>query len=72
MVAKKTDKIRKATAEIADIIEAHLAKLTPSQREARWRAFEKVTARAGVRRAKGAGRPQTPAIRLSARGREPS
>ena len=72
MPTKKPDKIRRAAEQIAAVIEAHLSKLTPAEREARWRSFEKVTSRAGVRRARGGGRSQTQASRLVARGRAQS
>ncbi len=67
MPIKKADKIRKAAEQIADIIEEHLQELTPAEREARWRAFEKVVPGGGVRRARDGGRLQTGAAALGAR-----
>jgi len=51
MSSQKTVRIRRAARQIADIIEAALARLSPAEREARWRTFEKVTAEARIRRA---------------------
>ena len=62
----KPSKIRQAAQQIADILEVHLAKLPPGEREERHRAFREAVAKVGARRDKS-GKPEgTPASRAAA------
>ena len=65
----RSAQIRKAALQIAEIIEAHLAKLPAEEREARQRAFRKAVARVGARRAKSAKPDGTGKNRVVARQR---
>ena len=67
---KKTRSLETAANQMAEIAEAHLAKLTPSERAAKLRAFRKIVF--GVRKSAAtvSGSPRTQQSRLAARGRE--
>jgi hypothetical protein len=63
---KRDKQLDKAAEQLVDLIDGHLAKLPPSEREATWRALDQSAAKAGTR-AKSEALPKTPATRRGVR-----
>ena len=75
--AKSNQKLEQAAGKLYTIFERHLAKMSPHERAARWKALEQAVERAHARekakasgsRARRAKRPGTQATPLSVRAR---
>ncbi len=68
MAEKKVARAEKAAEKLAEMTQAYLANLSPSERRAKLSAFRQVVAGIGGRRAKSSGAFRTPSTPLAARG----
>jgi len=63
---KRDKRLDKAAEELVRIIDGHLAKLPPAEREERWRVLQEGAAKIDAR-AKLEGQPKAPASRRAVR-----
>lgn len=63
---EKKSRLDEAAEQLTNILEKHLAGLSPKDREAKARAFERAVAKVGTR-SKSEELPRTPATRRSVR-----
>jgi hypothetical protein len=63
---KQDKQLEKAAEQLVDLIDGHLAKVPPSEREAKWRGLDQAASKAGTR-AKSEELPKTQATRRAVR-----